>query len=278
MKPRKKSEKQKNKKVKVVSSGSGKTKAFISTSDVVQIIMAILTFLSLVGVILTLREMQKDRDTAYKPTILINPIDFQIAWNANGEEEWLSSLPDESNNSYTVNGDGSITGTIHLPVNIFPDDGLESFTVVNIGIGAAKDIYFKWDENNIQYLCDYLAECDPSKTEFCTFGESAAFSFDERIVVTDVDRDIRLMYMLPEAKETYTIPLPTAYSVLIHEIMKCTALAEPPHIILYAEYSDVQGKSIRDVFYVVINRAYYEIAADNSGNASYQFTTTLLTG
>lgn len=240
--------------------------------------MAILTFLSLVGVLLTLREMQIDRDTAYKPTILMNAVDYQISWNARGEEEWVSTLSKESDSSQTVNGDGKITGTISLPVHIFPGDGLESFAVVNIGVGVAKDVYFEWDENNISYLCNYLAECNPAKSDFCTFGESAAFTFEERIVVTDLDRSVRLMYMLPEATEEYTLPLPAAYSILIHEIMKCAVLSEPPHIVLYAEYSDVQGKNNRDIFYVTINRKLYENALDNSGSASYQLTPTLLNG
>ena len=39
--------------------------------------------------------------------------------------------------------------TISLPVNIFPNNGVESFTAINLGVGAAKDIYFEWDQNNL---------------------------------------------------------------------------------------------------------------------------------
>lgn len=278
MKTEKRNKKQDIKAVKESPSEDAKTKVWNLIPNIMQIIMVLLTCLSLVGVFLTLHEMQIERDAAYKPTILMNAVDYQISWNANGEEEWVSSLPNESNSSHEVNENGEITRTISLPVNIFPNNGLETFTVVNIGVGAAKDIYFKWDKNNIAYLCNYLAECDPSKSDFCTFGESAAFSFGGRVVVTDVDRDVRLMYMLPEAAETYSLPLPTAYSILIHEIMKCSVLPEPLHITLYAEYSDVQGKRFRDVFYVAVNRTFYTNETDNSGNASYQLAPTLLTG
>lgn len=276
MKTRKQNKKHNTKIVKEVSSSSGKTKDGISISDIIQIIMAILTSLSLVGVFLTLREMQIERDAAYKPTILMNATNYEISWNSSGEEEWISSLPNDSNSSYEINNDGSITGTSTLSMSVFPNNGLESFVAVNIGVGAAKDVYFEWDENNISYLCEYLVERDPAKSDFCTYGKSATFSFGDRIVVTDVDRSIRLMYMLPEATEEYTLPLPTAYTILIHEIMKYPALPEPPHIILYAEYSDVQGKSTRDIFYVTINRKHYESTTDNSGSASYQLTPTLL--
>lgn len=172
--------------------------------------------------------------------------------------------------------DGSITGTVDIPVNIFPNNGLESFTVVNLGVGAAKDIYFEWDQTNLSRLSNYLAECNPSKENFCTFGASAVFSFDKGLVVTDIDSSFRLMYMLPNAVETYTLPLPTAYSVLIHEIMKCNSLPEHMYIVLYAEYSDVQNNSIKDAFYITINRTGFKSAEDNSGSAIYQLTPTLL--
>lgn len=251
-------------------------KATLSISDKIQIIMAILTGFSLIGVVLTLREMQTDRNAAYKPTILMNASDFNISWDSNGEEDWLVSLPDKSNSSYKINADGSITGTVDIPVNIFPNNGLESFTVVNLGVGAAKDIHFEWDQTNLSRLSNYLAECNPLKENFCTFEESAVFSFDKGLVVTDIDSGFRLMYMLPNAVETYTLPLPTAYSVLIHEIMKCNSLPEHMYIVLYAEYSDVQNNSIKDAFYITINRTGFKSAEDNSGSAIYQLTPTLL--
>lgn len=255
-----------------------KRKPPLPPSDIIQIVIAMFTFFSLIGVVFTLREMQADRNAAYKPTILMNATEYTISWDSDGNEDWLASLPNEPNSSYKVNDDGSVSGTISLPVNIFPNNGMENFTVVNIGVGAAKDIYFEWDKNNLSRLSDYLIDCDPSKYDFCSFGESAVFSFDKGLVVTDIDSNVRLMYMLPNASETYTLPLPTAYSVLIHEIMKCSSLPEHMYIVLYAEYSDVQGKSTRDAFLVTLNRSYYEGSKDNSGSATYQLTPTLLAG
>lgn len=275
--PRKKRGKQKPLKyAKDFYRASESKKAPLSASDKIQIVMAILTFFSLIGVVLTLREMQADRNAAYKPAILMNASDFSISWDSNGEENWSVSLPDTSNSNHKVNDDGRITGTISLPVNVFPNNGLENFTVVNLGVGAAKDIYFEWDQDNLSRLFNYLTECNPSKADFCTVGESAVFSFDKGLVVTDIDNGVRLMYMLPNATETYTLPLPTAYSVLIHEIMKCTSLPEHMYIVLYAEYSDVQNNTAKDAFYITIKRTGFEGAGDNSGSAKYQLVPTLL--
>ena len=44
----------------------------ISISDKIQIVMAIFAFLSLIGVLLTLKEMQAERNAAYNPTILMH--------------------------------------------------------------------------------------------------------------------------------------------------------------------------------------------------------------
>lgn len=82
--------------------------------------------------------------------------------------------------------------------------------------------------------------------------------------------------MLLNAVDTHTLPLPTVYSVLIHEIMKCNSLPEHMYIVLYAEYSDVQNNSIKDAFYITINRTGFKSAEDSSGSAIYQLTPTLL--
>lgn len=261
-----------------VSGQPEQKKLSISISDKIQIFIAFTSFLSILGVLFTLNEMKKDRDAAYKPAVLMNATDFQIAWNTSREENWVSSLPDKEDSSYEVNADGSVTGTYSLPINIFPNGKLESFTAVNIGVGTARDVCFEWDERNLCLLSDYLTTCDPSKSDFCTFGESVAFSFDEQLIITDLAHSTRLMYMLPGAAETYTLPLPTAYSILIHEIMKCPILPENLHIVLYAEYFDIQGKHSRDTIDIAINRVSYEEGLDGSGAATYQLTPTLLIG
>lgn len=140
--------------IKEITMELGNRRLSFLLSDMIQIFMAVIACLSFIGVLLTLNEMRKDRDAAYKPAVLMNATNFQISWDANGEENWLLSLPKKSDGNYEVNEDGSITGTFSLPVNIFPNGELESFTAVNIGIGTARDICFEWDQNNLLlYQC-----------------------------------------------------------------------------------------------------------------------------
>lgn len=254
----------------------GKWKIALSVPDIIQIAMIVISFLSFLGVVCTLGEMKKDREAAYKPTILMNPESYDVSWNSNKEEEWLSSLPNKPYSDYKINEDGSISGTGSIPINIFPENALESFTVVNIGVGAAKNIRFSWDKNNIDNLFNYLSKCDLTRSEFCIYDKSVAFMFEDRVVVTDIDHDIKLMYMLADAEETYVLPLPISYSILIHEIIKTDMLEELPYIILYAEYTDVQGKTINDCFFIKIQRTSYTVDEDDSGFATFQLNPEVL--
>lgn len=257
------------------SGGHRKLISVVSASDVIQIIIAIFTLFSVILTFCTIREMRIDRIAAYKPTVLINSVDYTISWNSNNEEEWLSSLPNNTNNSYIINEDGSITGGIHIPVSFFPD-GLECFSAVNIGVGAAEDIVFEWNNNNLSALSTYLSVQNPAMDEFVTFGKSAVFTYGERMIITNSNSDVRLLYMLPNAIETYALPLPTAYSILIHEIIKYPLLDELPRIFLAAHYYDVQGKENTSDFIITINRTSYMQNQDGSGSATYQMTPTLL--
>lgn len=82
--------------------------------------------------------MQKERDTAFRPTVLMNAEEYQISWDENKEEDWLLSLPNEAESTYKIFEDGSIEGTFKFPMVVFPENGLESFTVENIGVGVPK--------------------------------------------------------------------------------------------------------------------------------------------
>ena len=153
---------------------AGRWKIQLSISDIIQITVVIISLCSFIGVICTLREMQKDRDAAYRPTILMNPEEYQISWNSSKEEEWLSSLPDEPHNTYEINEDGSVSGTGSIPMNIFPENELEGFTVVNVGVGVYKAYEekfikekFREDENGRLYRdCDLGDYSEESIAEF----------------------------------------------------------------------------------------------------------------
>lgn len=61
----------------------------IPLSDKIDIIMALLTLISVVLVGKTLTEMQIARDAAYHPCIVMNPIKEKAEWDKEGDLLWL---------------------------------------------------------------------------------------------------------------------------------------------------------------------------------------------
>lgn len=244
----------------------------VPLSDAINIAIAFLTLCSVIGVFVTIFEMRADRNAAYMPTILMNPIENEISWDTNGKEEWFINLNVKSDFNTSIDEDGNVSVEFHWPMAIFPEDHFESFFAVNIGVGTAKDILFRWNPDNIDLLFDYLVKCEPAKSELLYVDRNCGFYYDEMSIITNLPQDMGLMYMLPDAAETYTLELPMAYSILIHEIIKSSKYdkSNPPFFLLTVDYQDVQGQKKSDSFVIVINRTLYRENTNGSGNAKYQ--------
>ena len=244
----------------------------IPLQDKINIIMAVLTFLSVIGVFFTLHEMKIQRNVAYKPSIVMNPVEVTFEWDEFGNEEWIQGAGGTSESTCEVNEDGSITGTIKIPT-IFLESLYTTYSVVNIGVGTAKNVVFSWGADNTQKLYDYLILCNPEKEEFGTIGEkSDGFSINDKVVFVDKENTTHLMYMLPEAQETYSIPFPAQYTILINEAIKSGCMNEDvnPYLTLMVKYQDIQGNTQSDLLIILIKRTLYQENEDGSGYASYQ--------
>ena len=241
----------------------------IELSDKINIVLAVISFVSLVLVGVTVHEMIVDRKSAYRPTILINPIELEFSWDANGKEEWVVSSKVESSQSYDENG--ALTGTVSVPMTILPNDGLEKFSAVNVGVGIAKEVVFEWGTKNAQDLNDFLVQCDSTKKDFFQMKESASFSYEEGLVITDIPNNTRLMYMLADAEETYSMYLPSVYSLLIHETIKTNNHNNKfPPLLLSASFYDIQGNKYTEVFLIQIQKTFYEEDETGAGKARYR--------
>ena len=222
--------------------------------------------------------MRRDRDAAYRPSLLMNPVEYSVTWNDQGEEPWLSSS-DTEEESMEILEDGTIQGSITIPMTLFPDDGLEVMSVVNIGVGTAKDIVFTWDEENIELLTNQLLKINPEKQDFCLVDQNITFLINDHIIVTDIPTPYQLMYMLPDAEQEYKLPIPTPYTILIHEILKESdgnISDEFIHFSLDIEYKDVQGKKFTNTCLFYVKRVFSEDDLDNENSVTYQLVPYLL--
>ena len=236
------------------------------------IIAAGAAVISIIISIITVSQMIKDRNAAYRPSILINPVNYSFSWNENGSIDWIDSLITNNSieNDMEVNSDGSISGTISIPVS-FIGDGVEQFTAVNVGVGSAKQVVFQWHESNIEKLYKYLIQCDATKEGFVNFDKSVVFDYNGKIVGMGLPADMSLMYMLPEATEIYEIPLSTSYYLLIQEIIKAGGRSEDiPYLLLSVTYDDIQGNEYTDIFLICTKIQLLTQTATDSGNATFQ--------
>ena len=222
----------------------------LSYGDIINIIIAILTFLSVIGVFWTILEMRRDRDAAYRPAIVMNPIELHFLWDSNNESDNsnLQAILSHSQNRY-------------------------EFSAVNIGVGTAKNVVFEWDKNNTVSLFRFLLAHDSSKSDFCTIGEdSDTFLINNHVLMMNKENPTLLMYMLPEAEEKYSLIFPTQYLILIEEITKARDFdnSSPPYLILYVNYEDIQGKAMKSSYFITIKKLLYSEGIDGTGEAIYQ--------
>lgn len=250
----------------------------MSIGDWINSIIALFTFISLILVGWSIIEMRRDRDAAYRPSLLMNPVEYSVTWNDQGEEPWLSSS-DTEEESMEILEDGTIQGSITIPMTLFPDDGLEVMSVVNIGVGTAKDIVFTWDEENIELLTNQLLKINPEKQDFCLVDQNITFLINDHIIVTDIPTPYQLMYMLPDAEQEYKLPIPTPYTILIHEILKESNGNVSDEFIYFSldiEYKDIQGKKFTDTWLFYVKRIFSEDDLDNENSVTYQLVPYLL--
>lgn len=244
----------------------------VSLADKINIFMAFLTLLSVVGVIFTLHEMRVQRNASYNPSIVFNPVEVTFEWDKDGNESWITIDNQKVESSTQINEDGSISGTIQIPIVSLMDSFTE-YSVVNVGVGTAKNIVFHWNENNTQKLYEYLLLCSPEKSDFCVIGEmSDNFSINNTLVMTNKESKVQLMYMLPEAEETYSLLFPPQYTLLINEAIKSGGMKgdNNPYLTLKVSYQDIQGNTKSDLIIVLIKRTLLEEKPDGSGKATYQ--------
>ena len=242
----------------------------MSLADKINIAIAEISALSVLFAMITVVEMKKDRKAAYKPAVLINPIECEFTWDSNGNEIWMESMAYNSTEKIEFNEDGTLEGTINIPIKAISESGLEKITTVNAGVGNARDVVFEWDKDNLKKLKEYLIKCNEQKKEFMHIDKSVVFTFNDGLVMADVPSKYGLMYMISNASETYDIPVPTAYSILIHEIIKTKKYDEDlPYLFLTAKYYDVLGNKIEDVFLVQIKPKF--IKEDEAGGGKAIF-------
>ena len=87
----------------------------------------------------------------------------------------------------------------------------------------------------------------------------------------DLPSDIALMYMLANVNETYMLPLPQAYYILLHEIIQTHSYgSELPLLRLEVTYYDIQGNVYRSPVMIQPKVTYFYEDNNGAGTATFQ--------
>lgn len=211
---------------------------------------------------------------------MINPIQLSFSWDQNGNESWLDL--DEDSSAEKISENETIRQVFNTKIRLQPikDAFSMSMPISNIGVGPAKNVVFTWDSENTSRLADWLIKCDASKEGFCTIGHgSIVFGYGEdHLVQVDLEKELNLMYMLPadETEESYSIPLPDQYIILLNEIIKTGQFQNDqddsyPFIFLRIICDDIRDKSVNDKYILLkVKKVRYIKKEDGSGEAVYQ--------
>lgn len=217
-----------------------------------------ISIISTVLVLLTLFEMQAQRNATYFPDISLNQTEVAIAWNKNGLLD--TNISDETKQiiSKIANTDTQI--------NVLPQ-----LKIYNIGVGTAKDITFVWDtKKNVKQFMDILNSYDDTN-----------ISFDKGMInikTSSIEYGIgepnqnKIDFLLNSTKEYDTLPFPLVYYELIKETYIKNDAKEIPTLYLAVSYSDVQGKIYNDTIHIYSNISFLSQNPDGSGFCIFTLT------
>lgn len=223
----------------------------------------VISVVSVYLVLLTLFEMQADRDAAYMPDISISDANVAITWETAVQEEPIedvsSTEPSEDSFSQLYN---SLSETYDFNTPIV----LQLF---NIGVGTAKDIMLEWDhEANISAFTKAFSCYDDVhigldgnmlyvQSPSLTFGQGVG---NERIAE----------FMLSSSVESKNIQFPYAYSFLINELLSRKPIDESfPKLSLVITYSDIQNKMYIKEITISTENILYAPGKDGTGLCLY---------
>lgn len=243
----------------------------IPLSDIINIVIATISFLGICFSAWSVYQMKEDRKSAFKPDILINPYEKKISWNEDRLEEWVQTTSDE--NPIIENEDGTFSSSITIQSIL--KASFDALPIANIGVGSAKNISITWDPGNTKRLLNKLIEYDSDYSNFCTIGDNASvFSFYDHLVHVNNVTDSFYMYMLPanEKNSELSFSLPLPYSIIIHELIKQPEFSFDnntisPSLFMNLSYEDILGNQYSDLIALKITRSLYSTSSNGSGYA-----------
>lgn len=186
-----------------------------------EVIQIIISVISTIIVLATLLEMQKARDAAYRPDVVLKTTEIAFQHISSVDE---SSLNNQNNNTIW---------------NVSPQ-----IEILNVGMETAKNVYIEWNnEDNINQLQTYLKNHSNVNLELseCAF---TLISTESQIVCCSSPVPTKFEYIPSYGQEQYFVQFPDIYYYSLMVLSKHRPLLEYDiNLSLSISYEDIQGKS-----------------------------------
>lgn len=189
-----------------------------------EILTSFATIISAIVVVLTLQEMQVQRNNAYMPDIIFETVSFNISW---GDPEKLNDLGLNFDETKVTNSDSSYI----VPVR-------------NIGVGAAKKLSFTINDKNLIAWISFFNELNPeNQYTYTQNGKMFSMANQSLQIGFPSNYHVEKTFLLPNAEEIYDFIIPMQYTLLLEEFFS-TLNTEPidiPNLEVQVSFEDVQG-------------------------------------
>lgn len=228
----------------------------LSLKETITMLTNFATIISVIVVLLTLREMQIQRNNAYRPDIVFETVSVHLIWGQHDEDHY----PGYSPNPF-AKGDFN-PHYLQIPSR-------------NIGVGVAKNVTYSFDVSSFTQLINYLNEISDENNY--TYHE-----IDGALLVkngywerwTSIPYNPRVLYLLPNAEETYDFLIPEAYLELLENVY--FSCGDEPHNIpdieINLSFEDVQGVRYTSKVFLTIGTYFYWEDDDGNGSSSCQIS------
>ena len=229
--------------------------ASLSLKETIAMLTNLATIISVIIVLLTLREMQIQRNNAYRPDIVFESVSVHFIWGQH--DKYFSSVHGCLSNPF-AKGDFN-PYYLQIPLK-------------NIGVGVAKNITYSIDASSFIELLDYLnGISDENNYTYDEMDDGSLFLRNgqwQRMVSSTLNS--KVLYLLPNAEETYDFYIPEVYLELLKNIyLSC---GDEPHNIpaikINLSFEDVQGVRYTNTVFLTIGTYFYWEDADGNGSSS----------
>lgn len=178
----------------------------------------------------TLEEMRIDRNNAYMPELVFKEEVSPIHTKAR-------IMKDAKDRIFVLNQG---------------DDVYYDLTLLNIGVGVAKNVKIDIKEDDAINTAKWLKETfeygewmDITKKEGC-FAFFYAVDADSIYGESTAGHDKEILYILPEAKQEYSLYIPDAYIGLVHKMYYiCDSTLQ---LSIHVKWEDIQGKTYKKTY------------------------------